>query len=502
MDDGVVRIGACRLAPGRGLLLRDGQSVHIRAKTYALLCFLVANAGRVLGKDELMAALWPGLVVTEDSLTQVVRDLRRVLGGDAGHVQTVARRGYLFQAEAPRAVAEGGTHGPRVAVLPFEARSDQAGDMALALGLAEELTHGLARYGLVTVVARHSAFQFNPGVVPVAEVAARLGADYVVEGSLRRLGDVAELSLSMMSAEGGRQVWGQSYALGRSAMRLMQEDAPHHVVSRLMHDVEKRIGLRAAPSATGNLDAFGHFVAGVAALRSYGPGVNEAGRAHLETAVALDPGFALAHCYLALAELIIGGYVAASEPVKARALTRAEHALRLSPGDSRCYWMTGTVRLYSGQFQAAELDMRRGLELNPSDADLLMALGHVVTARGNPDEGVALMTRGLEINPLHPPWYHRNLSLALIMAGRYAEARARCQLFPKDSAQRLTMLACCQVMCGDAAGAAASLARAFAMDPDWDPLANADQLIGLEHDHDRARFHAMIEAALKAWRGG
>lgn len=497
----MVSIGAFRLDPGRGLLLRDGLPVHLRAKTFHLLSFLTQNAGRVLSKDELMAALWPGLVVTEDSLTQVVRDLRRALGADADRVQTVPRRGYLFETESdPVPSFAGGTRGPRVAVVPFDVRSDQPGDSGLAAGLAEELTHGLSRYGQVSVVARHSAFQFAPGSLPVSDIAARLGADYIVEGSLRRFGEVASLSLSLVSADGGRQIWGQSYPLGPDAMRLMQAEAPQRILSRLMLDVERNLGLGTAPSATGSLDAFGHFVAGVAALRSYGPGVNEAGLAHLDAALALDPGFALAHSYRALADMIIGGFSAASDKVKAQALARAEHALRLSPEESRCYWMTGIVRLYRLEFQAAELDMRRGLELNPGDADLLMELGVVLTARGRPEEAIMLMMRGAEINPMHPPWYHHNLSLALLMAGRYDEALARIQLWPMASAPRLTRLACCQVMLGDPAGAARSMARAFELEPDWDPLANVPDMIVLERDEDRARFRGMIEAALKAWK--
>ena len=346
-------------------------------------------------------------------------------------------------------------------------------------GWPRNSTHGLARYGQITVVARHSAFQFSPGGLPLIEVAARLGADYIVEGSLSRFGNDLDLSLSLVPGDGGRQVWGQSYPLWAAVTRLMQADAPYQIVSRLMLDVEQRITLRAAPSATGNLDAFGHFVAGVAASRSYGPGVNEAGRAHLEAALALDPGFALAHSYLALADLIIGGYEAAPAEVKAQSLARAEHALGLSPGESRCYWMTGIARLYSRHYQAAELDFRRGLDLNPGDPDLMMALGHVLTSRGRPEEGLVLMERGVEINPLHPPWYHQNLSLALMMAGRHAKALARMQLMPQMSGPRLTRLACCQVMSGDAEGAARSMARAFEMEPGWDPVSGAHDVVTL-----------------------
>ena len=77
-----MKIGAHDLDLDRGLLIRDGQPVHLRAKTFALLAYLARNAGRVIGKDELLSAVWPDVIVTEDSLTQAVSDLRRVLGSE------------------------------------------------------------------------------------------------------------------------------------------------------------------------------------------------------------------------------------------------------------------------------------------------------------------------------------------------------------------------------------------------------------------------------------
>ena len=89
-----------RLDPARAELTRSGRPVALRPKTFSLLALLVANPGRVLAKDELLAALWPKAVVTEGSLTQCVTELRAALG-DPGEslIKTVPRQGYRFDAE-------------------------------------------------------------------------------------------------------------------------------------------------------------------------------------------------------------------------------------------------------------------------------------------------------------------------------------------------------------------------------------------------------------------
>ncbi len=91
------RFGEYGLDLDRGTLTRCEVLVPVRAKTFGLLCHLARNAGRVVSKDELLAQVWPGVTVTEDSLTQAVHDLRRAIGDEGGAlVRTIPRRGYLF----------------------------------------------------------------------------------------------------------------------------------------------------------------------------------------------------------------------------------------------------------------------------------------------------------------------------------------------------------------------------------------------------------------------
>lgn len=485
-----MRIGSHDLDLNRGLLCRDGQGVHLRAKTFALLVYLARNSGRVVSKDELLGAVWPDVTVTEDSLTQAIRDLRKVLGD--GAIQTVARRGYVLAANAVPVAAGDGP--PTVVVLPFRTVSDRPEDAALADALVEEITQGLGRYGLVRVIARHSAFQFRPETTPARDAALALGAEWFVEGPARRVGGGLRLSPALCETATGRQIWTESFQLGEEGPGEVVASVPHAIVTRLTIDAEKRLARLPSPST--DLGAWQHFVAGVALLRRYGPGVNEAARDHFRAAIARDAGFALAHAYLGLAEVIIGGYDDAPPEVLELALGHALSSVELSPDEARCHAFLAMARLYRREFEAAERAARRAVVLNPSDPDLMVMLGFVLAMRGKPEEGLVWMEGGARLNPLHPDWYHADMAIALHMAGRFAEAIARIESLPRMNPWKETRIAACHAAMGDAEKAALHLTRAEALSPGWDALREVESWAEIEHGADRRYLVEQVRLAV------
>ncbi|MGT2466564.1 winged helix-turn-helix domain-containing protein [Mesorhizobium atlanticum] len=101
-----------RLDLRKGRLQRGGYDVDLRAKSLSLLTYLLENAGRVVGKDELVDAIWPNIAVSDDSLTQCMKDIRKALGPDAdGLIRTVMRRGYVIDEDRVRRIGNGDTSG-------------------------------------------------------------------------------------------------------------------------------------------------------------------------------------------------------------------------------------------------------------------------------------------------------------------------------------------------------------------------------------------------------
>ena len=185
--DQVFRFGGFTLDLGKGTLRVPTSRVFLRPKAYALLTHLARNMGRVVPKAELMDTVWPGVFVTEDSLTQSIREIRKVLGDEL--VRTVSKRGYMLAAgKSSRRRRSARSRSWRCCA--FATRVGDAADEPIVDGFAEDIINGLARFGTVTVLARNSSFSFaSYARSEWPQIRSRIGADYLVEGSVRRQGD-------------------------------------------------------------------------------------------------------------------------------------------------------------------------------------------------------------------------------------------------------------------------------------------------------------------------
>src|SRR3982751_4858788 len=217
----------------RGVLLLDGRELTLRPKTFAVMCYLVQHPDRLVSKEELLAAVWPNLVVTDDTLVQSIGELRRALG-DAGArlIVTVPRRGYRFEVSeappdrrkarrwhplrfrwrygilAPLAVAltlavlwvvprvREGTDAtqahaakPSIAVLPFQNAGDDPAREYLADGLTQDIINSLGRFSALTVMSWNAVAPFKGAAVRPGEIARVLAVRYQVEGSVAYSGE-------------------------------------------------------------------------------------------------------------------------------------------------------------------------------------------------------------------------------------------------------------------------------------------------------------------------
>jgi TolB-like protein len=181
----------------------------------------VERAGAVVHEDELMQAIWPDTVVEENSLTQNISFLRRALGeGCAEHryIATVPGRGYQFVAgveeiavHRPQTTMAGATGADSIAVLPFMNLSADPDCEYFGDGLAEELIDAFSKLSPVRVVARTSVFSFKGKQADICEIANRLSANLVLEGSVRKSGNRLRITARLIDAADGYQLWSESY---------------------------------------------------------------------------------------------------------------------------------------------------------------------------------------------------------------------------------------------------------------------------------------------------
>ncbi len=504
------RIGSCVLDLERGVLERSGDILPVRAKTFALLSRLAHSAGHVVSKSDLLDAIWPDTTVTEDSLTQAVKDARRVLADeDQSILRTVPKRGYLLVCDVDAAQARmpdaalwtRPSSEPVVAVLPLEGPPDDARTALLLDGLADEITHALACFRSVTVLARNSALAFPPGSRPdFVSLGARLGADFLVDGSAVAAGSTIQLRLRLVDATEGRQVWSQRFVIEGAEILDAQVAIATEIVARLIGTVETTAIERARMTPASDVPAYLHLLRGMALLRSYGPGVNEEGRDHVLRATQLDPGSGLALAYLALAQVIIADYRNAPPEVLAAARDQAIRAVALSPDDHRTHRILGLIRLFQREHAAAQSHLERALQLNPYDADTLVQLGYLMALRGRPDEGLGLIDRAIRLNPLHPDWYYFDRAATLYSAKRYRESAEFLARAPLQRATYLARQAAAAAMAGDMDQAATFVRRMREVYPDFDAAASA-RSVEYEHASDLAHYVEGIERALAADQG-
>lgn len=362
-------------------------------------------------------------------------------------------------------------------------------------GVVEEIINALSCFHTVAVFARHSAFELAKAQAEAFQsLVARFGIDYLVEGTIDEAADGLRVTMTLSEAATGRRVWAHAFPLGRDSPLSIPATIAQHVITSLALNIENAALQRMIEAPAGNMAAYGHLLHGMALLRSYGDGVNEEARDHFLEATRLDPASGLAHAYLALAEVIIGGYAMATLELLDRVRDIAVRAVALAPNEARSYRVLGLILLYSRDFEASEQHFARALDINPYDADTLMQKGFLLAVRGNPQSGIALADRAVQLNPLHPPWYHYDRAEILFAHRRYREAAAALSCLPRKDAWHCARLAAAYAMDGEQQRAAACVTQGLRLEP---TLTIDRILLDVEAERLEDREH-MREALIKA----
>jgi DNA-binding winged helix-turn-helix (wHTH) protein/tetratricopeptide (TPR) repeat protein len=388
--------GPFRFDPERRILWRGDALVEIAPRALDLLAALVARAGDVVTKDELMRAVWPDTFVEEANLSVNVAALRKALGdapGGRSYIQTVPRRGYRL---VPPTAGE--PRRPRVAILPFRVLGGDADDDA-GVGTAVALITRLSRIPSL-VVRPLSAVLAHAGAD--ARAAARdLKVDAVVEGTVQRSGRRARVTVHLVRAAEEAASWSDSFEEDVASLFAAQDRAAERVARAL--DVELRTADHAVLARRDTADAkasqaylkgrlfWGRFTA-ESMTRAF---------ASFQEAVERDPAYALPHAGLADAYLVLGfsGLVPPRDAWE-RAEQSAREALRLDPTLADAHIALGYVRLFrdwdwGGALQSVE----RALELNPG-APAHQWLGTVLAMQGDMAGAQRHVDEAFELEPL------------------------------------------------------------------------------------------------------
>jgi TolB-like protein len=399
-----------------------------------------------------------------DPGSQQVRELLGALGalvdrqrapaaGDAATAPGVPARAHP---NAPERVA--------VSVLPLASIGGDAAQDAFADGITEDIITELSRWRLLAVRSRASAFRYRGMAVDVQQVARELDANFVVEGSVRRVGERIRITVQLIDGESGNHVWAEKFDRDAGDLLAVQDVVVRRIFSTLVgrmqvSDIESA---RRKPSAS--LAAYQCVLGGNALPWDDPEGRAQATRLFRQ-AIELDPGYGMPH---ALLSAIRGSDwrddIDSSDAVLDEAHALARRAVELDSNESTCFSMLAMTCLYQRHFDLAHQYMRRTIELNPNNQWNQADMGVVLAYLGRSEEALEWFGRAREIDPFFdPPWYFRAVGQALMNLHRYDEALAMLEQVTSLGPLRVAVLqAGCHARLGHAELAAESAAVVLA----------------------------------------
>ncbi|WP_422001264.1 winged helix-turn-helix domain-containing protein [Reyranella sp.] len=425
------------LDTARSRLLGPGGEIALRPKSFDVIRHLLEQAGRVVGKDELMQAVWPGVAVSDESLAQCISEVRRALGkGGPRIVRTVPRRGYVIDVPvtpAASATAAGEAEAvnpaapesrPSIAVLPLEAvGGDADADLArFTDGLTEDVITGLSRIRALWVIASSTMFTYKARAIDVPTVGRELQVNYVVSGRIRKADDRLRLTVQLTETSTGHQLWAATFDRRGGGSFELQDDLSRCVIASVQVQLIVSGGRVASRPAApvGNLARSWERL-----YRATAAGLSEA-IAGAERALEADQANGEACRLLAAAtwHQAYRGHIPWDQAAAERVMTFAQRAVVAEDADEYSHWVLGLAHLMARQHERAVVSLQRALDINPSFSLAYGTLGTVLAWGGKPDESIANNQLALRINPGDPLNPHRyfGLALAQYLASHHAPA--------------------------------------------------------------------------------
>jgi adenylate cyclase len=496
---------------GRQLVSRASIPIPLPKLSYDLLLALVRAAPNLVSLDELMRLVWPGVVVSPETVSQRVKLLRDAIG-DAPRVPRyiagLRGRGYqvvvpveeisdsptatsssdglsrdlanargtaisrdpsLSEADESDSVTPFAPIAPaRVAicVLPFTNLSGDPEQEYFSDGITEDIITELSRWRLLAVRSRSASFRYRGIAVDVKQVARELDVRFIVEGSVRRMGARIRINAQLIDNETGSHIWAEKFDQESAELFAVQDRVVQTIVSTLVGRVQVSDVERARRKPSSSLESYECVLKGNAMRWDDPEGLVEAKRL-FKTATEIDPGYGHAHALLAAVSWTEWqDDLSKSDATLQEALNLAKRAVELDEKDSACFAILGWSYLLRGSFDLAIQYSRRAVEMNPNNQWNSADLGSVLSFAGQAEEALVWFERAKAIDPyFNEPWYWRSIGFAYMVLHRYKEALAMFEYLPSRPYRVAALMAGCYARVEDIDRAKACATECLAMYP-------------------------------------
>jgi serine/threonine-protein kinase len=363
-------------------------------------------------------------------------------------VAAIATALFVFQLLRPHLTSTGGLSASvnavsekSVAVLAFDNLSDDKGSEYFSDGISEELLTVLQKIPGLHVAARTSAFSFKGKNATAQEIGQKLGVAHLVEGSVRKAGDVVRIAARLTQANTGEEQWSENYTRNLKDVFAVQTELAQTIVEQLRGQLtagatnpatkaEIQAEVRAAEKGeTKNVEAHESYLQGRFFLNRHSEKETDQARAAFERAVELDPKFALAWAGLAQTHVWDCNYATEGGQREfnqhlAAARDAVDRALALEPDLPEALFPKAMIETnFDYNWKGAAETLRKALALAPQDPALLMEAGNLAQARGETTWAIDLFRRAVALDPVNAQ-ARAFLATNLSASGRQEEARA------------------------------------------------------------------------------
>ena len=430
-------------------LTRDGAAIAVEPQVFDLLVYLIEHRDHVVSKDDLMAAVWGGRIVSESTLTSRINAARRALGdsGDAQRlIKTIARKGVRFVAavEAQPSPAAAPAAGravesapdperaalpqpdrPTIAVLPFTNMSGDPEQEHFSDGITEDIITALSKLRWFFVIARNSSFTYKHRTVHLQQIADELGVRYVLEGSVRKGGDRVRITAQLNDVATGSHLWAERYDRSLADVFAVQDEITEAIVAAIEPQLYAAENFRAQRKPPDNLDAWDLVMRALSHYWRITRHDNIVAQALLEKAIRLDPHYGqalgvLATSYMFCAHMGWMDMAAAAELAE----PAAQAAILADGEDPWAHYALGAVHLYARRFDDSLAELEVALRLNPNFSLAQAYYGLTLSYCGRWQESAAATARALRLSPRDPfsAIYASIAAYAQFLGGHYDEA--------------------------------------------------------------------------------
>ncbi len=327
---------------------------------------------------------------------------------------------------------------PSIAILPFNNLSEDQDQEFISNGIAEEIITALSKVPKIFVISRNSSFIFKNKSKKAQEIGRELGVQYIVEGSIRKSGNILRITAQLVDASSGHQLWANRYDRELKDLFSLQDEIAFKILTALQ--VKLTDGEQATfwSKRTNNLDAFLKYLQ----ARYQVWGITKEGhfKAKQLAYEAIDTDEKYVDPYILIAwvnmfEARLGWSDSREESFK-NAVLMVHKAERLEDNHPEVHILLGLIHLYHREHREAVDRSQRAIALGPNNADVHAVMSTILRSNGRFEEATAMIRKAIRLQPYHPAWFLGELSMCLYYLNRNNEALAAAHRFKDISIDR------------------------------------------------------------------